>query len=406
MPGLRARTGIAVAAYGIVVGAIWIGFALGSSRAPWLLGYSKSYLVFLVVLAVTMMVPPLVLGLGRRLGWRKLLSETAPSLLVLAAVGLLSARVYYARQEHRFDPFLQSPPRPVEAIEAPRPPGVVRIAALGGSTTEGMEGPQVDGYPARLESLLRHTEPGLQIEVLNAGHVWWTTKHSMIYYVTQVRRWRPDVVLVLHAVNDLYRSCSPAAFALGEYRDDWSHFYGPAINGARPPSFLRFVLGTSLRRMYLHWYSRWRIHEVDYPLERYRSLAPFERNLEDLVGLIAADGAVPVLITQPALYRLDLRPEERALIRFGEEFCLTETGWLTAEYPSVASLRVAMDAFNDTIRRVARENGTRLVDLDAEMPRNLEMLADDVHYTDAGVDFVSARVAARIDELVANLSAR
>ena len=36
-----------------------------------------------------------------------------------------------------------------------------------------------------------------------AGMDWYTTKHSLINYVTYYRDWQPDVVVVMHAINDL-----------------------------------------------------------------------------------------------------------------------------------------------------------------------------------------------------------
>lgn len=392
----RNASRIAAALYGLAAVFVWLGFAVGESRNPWIFGYSRSYALFLAVLVLLLCVPPLFRVLVRRVGWRRILSESAPAVGLIAIVCLAGARYYYATQEHRFDPFLQNPPRNIETVGEPKLPGEIRIVALGGSTTEGMESPAVDGYPARVEAGLRQGDHGLNVVVSNGGRAWWTTRHSLIYYVTHARRWRPDFVIVMHALNDLYRSFAPEAYALGEYSDDWSHFYGPAINGARPPSLPRALVGRSVRRMQQSWYSSWRRRAVDYPVERYVSLEPFERNLRTLVDLVAADGARPVLLTQASLYHSDLSAQERAVIRFGEEFMLTRTGWLTSEYPSPASLRRAMDAYNGVVRRVARETGAVLIDVDATMPRTLEFLADDVHYTSTGVDFLGAHVVAAL----------
>ena len=206
--------------------------------------------------------PWIVVLLSRRVGARWLVSVTAPTLIVVVPLAYLAAAsFYYWTQEHRFDPYLQNPGVVIDDIERPRAGDELRVVALGGSTTESSELPEPERYPARLQGLLSDAYVDRPINVVNAGRDWWTTKHSLIHYVTHVRRWRPDVVTVMHAVNDLYRSFASDGYALGEYTASWGHFYGPAIQGARPPTFLGWLLGRTSRLMFLHWYSDWRIRE-------------------------------------------------------------------------------------------------------------------------------------------------
>ena len=44
---------------------------------------------------------------------------------------------------------------------------------------------------------------------------WYTTKHSLINYVTNLRDAELDLIVVMHAVNDLYRSFFPPDFTIG-----------------------------------------------------------------------------------------------------------------------------------------------------------------------------------------------
>lgn len=366
---------------------VWVGFLFGQSRDPWLFGFSRAYVGVLVVLPLAFAVPLVTMLLVARMGGRRFLAEAGPTLGMLAAAYLVSAAVYYQRQTHPFDPYAQSPPQRIEQVEAPRRLGEMRIAALGGSTTASPTLAAEERYPAQLQRRLR--EAGRDATVYNGGQNWWTTRHTLTHWVTHVRHWQPDVVIVMHAINDLYRSFSPPAYALGEYDDLYAHFYGAAAQGARPPSFVQFLLARPLRLMDQQWYRPWRRREVDMPLSRFASIAPFERNLRTMVEVVRAGGAVPVLMTQPSLFTDQPTPAERAVMRFGEEFCLTPTGHFIAEFPSAASLRRAMDAYNAVVRRVATESGVDLVDVDAAMPRDLQHFIDEVHYTPQG----AARVA-------------
>ena len=393
---------IRLALWGYTAAALfaWVGFALGHSRNPWLFGYSVSYLLFLVALGMVLAGPWIVVLLSRRVGARWLVSVTAPTLIVVVPLAYLAAAsFYYWTQEHRFDPYLQNPGVVIDDIERPRAGDELRVVALGGSTTESSELPEPERYPARLQGLLSDAYVDRPINVVNAGRDWWTTKHSLIHYVTHVRRWRPDVVTVMHAVNDLYRSFASDGYALGEYTASWGHFYGPAIQGARPPTFLGWLLGRTSRLMFLHWYSDWRIREVDYGLDQYRSIPEYEAHLRTLAQVVAADGAALFVLTQGSLYKPEPSADELDAIRFGEEFCMTRTGWLTAEYPSVPSLRRAMDAYNDVARRVASEEGAVLVDLDGRLSRDLNTFIDDVHHTSSGAEQVADAVFEAIQML-------
>jgi lysophospholipase L1-like esterase len=366
---------------------IWIGFLFGHSRDPWLIGYSQSYLFFVALLPVLLAVPPVMVWLARRMGWRRFFAQVGPTLAVLGILYLLAASIYYNRQTHLFDPYLQAPPRRIENLDQARRAGEIRIAALGGSTTAGPTLKPQERYPAQLQQRL--AAAGIDATVFNAGQNWWTTKHSLTHYVTHVRHWHPDVVIVMHTINDLYRSCSPSAFAVGEYDDLYSHFYGAAIQGARPPTFLGNLLAQPLRLMDQQWYRPWRRREVDMPVSRFVSIRAYERNLRTLVEIIKGDGSHPVLMTEASLFTVSPKPEEVAVMRFGEEYCLAPAGRFFSEYPSSATMRAAMDAYNAVVRRVAADRGAALVDPDGVMPRDLDHFIDDVHYTPKG----AARVA-------------
>ena len=83
----------------------------------------------------------------------------------------------------------------------PKPPGTVRVACLGASTTA--QGPQDDEtYPARLEAKLRQRYPGVPIEVLNLGvsATWsdyWLQRSDALFAL------EPDVLLQYDGINDV-----------------------------------------------------------------------------------------------------------------------------------------------------------------------------------------------------------
>lgn len=381
----------ALIVYYLLFGFAYAGFFIHESLTLQLFTYSYKYVAFLAGFGCLGLLPPLLIVASRVWGTK----QTAYACTILFVLGWLVyggvARVYYCTQEHLFDPYLQMPP-PDFAPDETQDASAVRILALGGSTTEctGIDAEQA--FPCVLETMLREAYPDRQIQVLNAGKSWYTTQHSLINYVTNMREWQPHIVLVMHGINDIYRSFSVAGVSVGPYNRRWSHFYGPSAAGARPPTFEWFLLGRYLDS----WCSRLRYVEQDLPLESYRSLGDFERFLATLTECMQNDRRITILMTQPSLYKDNMSLAERDALWMNRKSMPEKTGLLRAVYPSPESLAVAMDAYNQTVKRVAGEKGTLLIDLEAQIPKDLTMLFDDVHYTREGSQRVAETIATRL----------
>ena len=385
---------MAILFYYIAFSVCVLGFAVHRSQAPSIGPYSISYVAFLAVLSLGWTLPLAYRRIAGTFGLRALSFSFLPAALTVILLYAGSAMYYYGAETHRFDPYLQATaPTPAAGI---KPAGAIRILALGGSTTLDDTLPDADRYPRVLEARLRHDHPADTIEVFNAGMDWFTTKHSLINYVTNLQEWRPDIVIVMHGINDLYRSFSDPDVALGEYDRSWSHFYGPSINGANPPTFERTMLG----RVSQYWFSGLReitYTERDTPLDRYVSLPDYRRNLDRLVHYLRADGVQVVLLTEPSIYKNTMTADERAVLWFGRRLCKRPAGWLRYDYPSPASLGAAMHAFNGVTTEVAAAAHVTVVDVANGLEKTLENFSDDVHYQVAGAHRVGDIVARGVE---------
>jgi len=91
-----------------------------------------------------------------------------------------------------------------------KPPGIVRIACIGGSTTvQGVSNEQT--YPALMEKLLR-ARFGTRIQVLNLGvsgshSDYWLKRPGQL---AELLRFEPDIVVQYQAVNDICHGYLPA----------------------------------------------------------------------------------------------------------------------------------------------------------------------------------------------------
>ncbi len=385
--------------YGVLALFIYAGFLLSESKVPQIFGYSTPHFILLIFLVPALCLPMLLVYLRRKYGTSVLTYSLIPSLLLLLVVYIGFSTYYYYTITHLFDPFLQAPPPRIDPARLDRSGDSYRILAIGGSTTRNGHLREEDRYPALLETIIDGRHPGREVDVFNSGQDWWTTKHSLINYVTNVRDWRPDLVIVMHAVNDLYRSFTPKYYSVGEYDPSWSHFYGPAIGGADPPSYPGHLYRRYLRRLLWKWYPRQRFVEVDYPIERYLSLPQFEVNLKRLIHYLQRDGVDIILLTQPSILKDEMTKAEWNVLKIGFGFCITSRNFWQSEYPSPRSLSAAMNAFNDVTRRVASTEGVPLVDLAEVVPRELVNFVDDVHYTTQGSRLVAEIIADAIDSL-------
>ncbi|MFC2172305.1 GDSL-type esterase/lipase family protein [Acidobacteriota bacterium] len=374
--------------YFLVYGFVYAGWLFHRSQDPVVHNYSGRYLGFLAVMLLFFFLPWPVSRIIRTRGMKKLLFIALPVCVTFVVIYGVASLRYYHTVVHHFDPFLQvsGPCQDSQVLEKRH--DTYRILALGGSTTYCGYLNEPDRYPRVVESVLRQHYPGRDIEVINAGMSWYTTRHTLIHYATACSDLEPDMIIVMHAINDLCRSFSPPKFALGRYSPSFSHYYGPSINGANPPSFEKYCyqryLQSSLHPFTSAWYSSLRIKVSDLPLSHYRSIDMFEKNLKKIIHYAERDGVSVIVVTQPYLYKEDMNREEISALELSNEFCATGKRWLRIEYPSPSSLRQAMSAFNERAKKVARAESAILIDAEPLIEKDLDHLWDNVHYTKAG----------------------
>lgn len=184
-------------------------------------------------------------------------------------------------------------------------PGVLRVLAVGGSTTVSF--PYVpnpdDAWPAQLERILAE-RTGARVEVINGGLHAATSAEHLAHYSFRDRYLKPDIVVLHVGGND----------GLGLHFPGYDPEYTNFIHGWRttplaPRPWERALLRSALARTaYAYWLQavsleatigRDAFTSVN-PAEAMKNVAStepegFRRNLDLLVRTIAADGAVPVL---------------------------------------------------------------------------------------------------------------
>lgn len=90
-------------------------------------------------------------------------------------------------------------------VTVDKPPGTIRIIAVGGSTTFDTEvSADSLAWPERLERMLNDRLPHQRVEVINAGVPGYGMEHDLIRLETELYRYHPDLIILYQGHNDLF----------------------------------------------------------------------------------------------------------------------------------------------------------------------------------------------------------
>jgi len=202
----------------------------------------------------------------------------------------------------------------------------------------------------------------------------------LIHYETNLRQHRPDILIVMEAINDLLQNADFSYLSFKPFRGDYGHFYGPMKGIIARKTFEESLF--SKFRSFWHHHPREHINQ-----QQFQGIAAYERNLNTLMDLAQLDKTDVVLMTQPNLFKKQMTaPETAALDMVHFEAIGARYQW------SVDSARLGMEAYNGAMRNISGKRQACLIDLESRIPKTREYFFDDVHYRDIAFDLVAAAV--------------
>ncbi len=197
--------------------------------------------------------------------------------------------------------------RPIE-----KPPGVVRVVALGDSFTFGMGLPAQETYVRRLEGLLRGR--GLPADVVNGGVIGYNLYQSLTWFKDKGVRYQPDLVIYFFFMDDAEGCNNPEC--VRHYYDEAvsgriKEYRKPAVEGATRSHLYNFIVN-----VYTQFANRLRFLTVDWirTVERRREhfdrlnrsfltdagkVAVFSQNLASLQAAVTGSGAKLLVVLVP-----------------------------------------------------------------------------------------------------------
>jgi len=298
-----------------------------------------------------------------------------------------------------------------------------RILTLGGSTTECLYLDDSEAWPYLLEQRLVEVA-GSGVWVGNVGRAGHTARYHALQAEALAQQY-PDIdaAVVLLGLNDLLlRLRSDDAYLpLSEQPSSYTRqlvetaFARSPDLDAHLPFYKRSELWRTLRRVKQALEVRGSeelqdddaLFMVGFRARRANALAvldtlpdltvaldDYRGSLERIVTALESQGVLPILATQPTLWRSDLSEAEEALLWFGRRGNLSDSG---NEFYSAGALDEGMRAFNDVLRSVCAARALTCVDLEASLPKDTTVYYDDAHFNESGARMVADAIARTID---------
>lgn len=278
--------------------------------------------------------------------------------------------------------------RTVDPI-GPKPPGELRIVALGGSTTEDLWNASGRHWPWILEQRLSERDSGA-VRVLNGGMSAYATPHTLIRTALDVTELEADVLLVMHNINDLtaaYHAIAAGVALDGHYT---AKYLLRSYTGLRGESdvvwsrLARFVAG----RLAQPDRAPPTLAENDTVLGE--GVRIFQRNLRSIVAVARAHGIEPVLLTMP----FSRSPEHFAIMQSGQ-VRIGSVG--VGQLPERERMFRDLARYNQATRELGASSGVRVVDMAEAGPWDDSLFVDTVHLSDEGSEVFATRLAERLD---------
>ena len=206
-----------------------------------------------------------------------------------------------------------------------KPPRIMRILFLGGSTTYGLYIPDYKKtYPyltkILLDSLFKNNtkfhEKYDSIECINAGLLGAISTEELTHYFFKFRYYKPDVVVIKPGLNE-------AQYELGVFQPDYTHIRNTDFYIKPLPARIRWVMHSRfasfliINFFYVDYLNYGYILEKDgYKYGKYCNwfppinvdslnkisdfrFTPFYQNTNELIKLIQDDSAIAILQTSP-----------------------------------------------------------------------------------------------------------
>ena len=271
----------------------------------------------------------------------------------------------------------RSPEIPLE-----KPASRLRLAFLGGSTTYCAEvSSDKMTWPYLVVADIRKRFPGLDIDFINGGVPGYTTRTLKPYLEKRIEQFRPDVIVIYEASNDLSVNSATLAREQGvtNRTDEQS------MGWLSSRSLLLYLVKKNLAVMRQQYPLLGGGSQRKIFIDQARLDAMYRRDLTALVEASKQVADLVVTVTFAPRLRTNQSPTE---LRAAAITSLYYMPYMTPE-----AILEGFQHYNEIIRSVAVEENTLVVGNEDSIPADALHYTDSAHFTDAGSTLMAKRVA-------------
>ncbi len=274
----------------------------------------------------------------------------------------------------------------------------IDIYFLGGSTTECLDLAGEQRFPFLAGRYLEQAV-GRKTATFNGGRSCNNTIHSINILLNKIVPLKPDIVVMMHNINDLGQCMLEGGY--------WGPDGKSTIVSSEKISLYNLLKGVK-DLLFPHLYLRIKCltdmkKKVAFdPVEAFSTnklyfapqdfLEAFEGNLSIFISICRAKKIYPVLMTQAN--RFKEKPDKDILDYVSVREL--QSGVTYEEYVGV------YESFNMAVRRIGREEGVMVIDLEREIPKENEYMTDPVHLSEHGSELAAQIITSQLNDLVAS----
>jgi lysophospholipase L1-like esterase len=283
----------------------------------------------------------------------------------------------------------------------------IRIATIGGSTTANLNLAFDQNWPGYLGILIQRKFPNRKIKVINAGIPGFDTAQSIGNLALRVMPFKPDIVIIYHAYNDL-----KAIRSTVDFKPDYSHIHNTSYGFHKQPNMLIKILSNSMlyvrTRNLVREIKQNKISNNNQDKKRFSSIPKeaantFEEHIKALVAIARSGGASVIISSYATLHDPNLNWESpKEAIKELSKYKKDDLGGLYHFTPGL-TIRAIFDGFNlynEILHGVALNEKTGWVDNANLVPHEDQYFVDRVHFTPLGAKLMAENFATCVERII------
>lgn len=302
----------------------------------------------------------------------------------------------------------------------PIPTDNYRILILGGGAVECLHLNQKETWPRKIISILQEARPQFRVWIGNGGRNGQNSRDNIFHLKKlPLKALDIDTIIVLSGVEDLLLRLRQGSDynadylkECGSYSRQLDHaflFVPYQYSLPVPPFYKKLGIWRVAKRIKQRFFGdhfndpeginllKWQRNRQnsDIRLDRLPELASaldeYKNNIEEMIKIAAKKGIRIIFVTQPALWKENMKVEEENRIWMGGVGQFKSVSG--QPYYTPGALAEGLKTYNDFLLGFCQWNGVECLDTASRFPRDTDHFYDDCHFTLKGSELIARLIS-------------